>query len=163
MAKNFLSPLNFSFTLGRTPTLEYFVQKVNLPGVGYPQGEMPTPLINIPMPGNKLMFQPLEITFKVDENLGNYLEIFSWLEGLGHPVSFDQYAAIANNSITSGNGVYSDATLTILSSKKNPNKSFTFTDCFPISLGALRFETTTTDIDYVTCDTILAYRSFGVS
>ena len=42
-------------------------------------------LADIPVPGDKLCFGDLEITFLVDENLENYREIHGWMYGIGFP------------------------------------------------------------------------------
>jgi hypothetical protein len=63
--KNFLSPLNFKFTLKRAPHINFFLQKINLPQVSInPTPEYSNPLINIPLPGEFVTFSPLSISFK---------------------------------------------------------------------------------------------------
>jgi hypothetical protein len=64
--------------------------------------------------------------------------------------------------VDSDDGVYSDATLTILNSKKNSNKILTFRDMFPITLGAINMDVTTSDITYSTFDVTFKYNPYGV-
>ena len=92
----------------------------------------------------------------------NYLEIYSWLREVGFPDNFAQYGSIAGQSITSGEGVYSDITLIILSSAMNPNIEFTFFDCFPVDLSELTFDSTSADVDYLTATVTFANRRFDV-
>ncbi len=51
---NFLSPLNFNFRLKRPPNLNFFIQKVNLPGISFPSPNETNPFVNIPVAGDHL-------------------------------------------------------------------------------------------------------------
>ena len=95
--KNFLNPLNFNFYIKRAPYVNFFVQSVNLPGFGFTTPLQQTPFSNIPQTGDRIIFQDLEVTFKVDEELQNYLEIANWIRSIGFPENFEQYAGIKAN------------------------------------------------------------------
>ena len=47
----------------------------------------PTYLKDLPIPGDKMEFEDLNVRFLVDENLENYMEIQNWMRGLGFPES----------------------------------------------------------------------------
>ena len=51
---NFLQPSKFILTFGRLPTVQYFCQNANLPGVSVGSTPYATPLIDVPIPGSKL-------------------------------------------------------------------------------------------------------------
>lgn len=148
--RNFLAEPNFRFFIKKTPNLNYFGQKINLPGISIPNTEHPTPFARIPYSGDHIDFEPLEVTFMVDEDLGNYLEIFNWLYGLGFPKSHDQYRALAAQKKETGDGLVSDASLMLLTSKGNAMFDITFIDAFPVSLTGLNFDSTTTDYQFIT-------------
>lgn len=160
--QSFLSPLGFKLQIKKTPHVNYFVQKVNVPSVTLGTADIESPFTKIPFPGTKLTYGNLDVTFKVDENMMNYLEIYSWLREVGFPDNFAQYGSIAGKSITSGEGVYSDITLIVLSSAMNPNLEFTFFDCFPVDLSELTFDSTSADVDYLTATVTFANRRFDV-
>jgi len=160
--QSFLSPLGFKLQIKKTPHVNYFIQKVTVPGVTLGTADIDSPFTKIPFPGTKLTFGNLQVTFKVDENMKNYLEIYSWLRDVGFPDNFAQYSNIAGQSITSGAGVYSDINLIVLSSAMNPNIEFTFFDCFPVDLSALEFDSTSADVDYLTATVTFANRRFDV-
>jgi hypothetical protein len=124
--------------------------------------DVDTPFTKIPFPGTKLTFGNLQVTFKVDENMLNYLEIYSWLRDVGFPDNFAQYSNIEGQQMTSGNGVFSDFTLIVLSSAMNPNMEITFFDCFPVDLSELEFDSTLSDVDYLTATVTFALRRFDV-
>ena len=45
---------------------------------------------DLPIPGDKMEFEDLNVRFLVDENLENYMEIQNWMRGLGFPESFQE-------------------------------------------------------------------------
>ena len=158
---NFLSPLNFKFQLKRAPNLNFFVHKVNIPGLSIPKIDTPNPLVSIPYAGDHLQYDELELTFKVDENLQNYLEIHNWVRALGKP-EFEEYANLARNAIYTGEGLRSDIVLTVLTSQKNPNYEFVFKDAFPINISSAVFETTNENVDYIEASATFAYIKFDI-
>lgn len=160
--QSFLSPLGFKLQIKKTPHVNYFVQKVTIPSVSLGTADIDSPFTKIPFPGTKLTFGNLQVTFKVDEDMANYLEIYSWLRDVGFPDNFAQYSNIAGQSITSGDGVFSDITLITLTSAMNPNKEITFFDCFPVDLSAIDLDSTSADVEYVTATVTFANRRFDV-
>jgi hypothetical protein len=159
--KNMLGQTGFRLVLDRLPTVTYFSQGVGLPGItlsGAPT--IPTPVIDYPLPGEKLTFSPFSVTFKVDEDMKNFLELYNWLVGLGSPESPDQYRRFQNASINQNN--LSDGTLIILSSKYNPNLRVKFRGMFPESISELQFSTNASDIDYLEATATFRYRDYVI-
>lgn len=146
---NFLSPLGFRFMLKRSPTVNFFCTEINIPSVSVDDVSIPTPFKNFPLPGNKLNYSDLRITFKVDEDLKNYLEIYNWMHKISKPENFEQYASLSQIP-GSGEGAVSDATLTVLNSAMGPNAEVQLEDIFPVSLGEINFNTIDIDVNYVT-------------
>jgi hypothetical protein len=146
--QNFLSPTGFRFSIKRLPNVSFFVQAATIPGLSMGVTDSPTPFKTIHFAGDKLQYEQFNITVRVDEYMDSYNEIFDWIVGLSKPQSFDQYKSLQQ----SDDGLYSDATLTILDSRKNPGIEVTFKDMFPISLGSIVLDTTETDVNYKTCD-----------
>lgn len=147
---NFLSPLGFRFSLRRSPHVNFFCTDASIPNFELGTAEMPSPFKIIPLPGDKPRFGDLTLTFKLDEKLQNYLEIFNWMVKIGFPESYDQYASIERAPIGSGQGVVSDATVTILNSSMDPTTEFRFQNMYPVSLSDLNFTTTDTTVNYIT-------------
>ena len=160
--QSFLSPLGFRLQVKKTPAMNYFVQRVTIPSVSLGTADVDTPFTKIPFPGTRLTFGNLQVTFKVDEDMKNYLEIFNWMKGMGFPDNFNQYAGIASNSIQSGDGIFSDITLLTLSSAMNPNLELTFYDCFPVDLSSMEMDSTLPDVEYLTATVTFANRRFDV-
>ena len=147
---NFLSPLGFRFSLKRSPNLNFFATDVNIPSFEIGTVVLPSPFKQIELPGDKPSFGDFTITFKVDEGMQNDLEVFNWLAKIGFPESFEQFASIQNTGISSGQGIVSDGTLTILNSSMNPTTEIRLENMFPYSLSEVNFTTADTTVNYVT-------------
>jgi len=164
--QNFLSGVKFKFQIRKLPNVVYFCQDANIPAVNIAISYTPTPLgINLPHAGNKINYGDLRITFMIDENMTNYIELYNWLRGLGHPVSLDEYAAMKRGDPTSSTvfgGLLSDCVLSILDSDSNANLNIFYRNCFPDSLSELTFTSTSQDTDYKTCTASFKYEYFDI-
>tara|TARA_Y100001970_G_scaffold215780_1_gene264111 strand:+ start:475 stop:1101 length:627 start_codon:yes stop_codon:yes gene_type:complete len=180
--QDYADPTKFKFNIIKLPKVEYFCTAVNLPGISLADNySQPTPFRNIPLPGEKLDYEPLSMTFLVDENLENYQEIHGWLRGLGFPGGYGEFKALldagADRFPTSKNtklgdagrvkfgaagqgGIFSDATLNILTSKNNPVTEVRFSDIFPISLSGLAYNQQASDTDYLTATVSFNYKLY---
>lgn len=154
---NFLSPLSYKFVLQRTPNLNFNIQTVRLPGMAMSSTETATPFVSIPNSG-KITFSPLTITFRVNEDMSDYLEIHNWMKGLGSPSDFTGYANLKN----SDQGLYSDATLVINNSRKLGNISAKFIQMFPVDISDLQFTTMDTDVNYLECTVDFRFLSYEI-
>ena len=179
---DYASPTQFKFSIFKLPKLEYFCTAANIPGVTLGSTSLPTPLKDVPIPGDKLDYDTLNISFLVDENLENYREIHGWLTGLGFPKDYSQYRALqsagsdrfpttTNETYSSeigqvskqtpdDGGLYSDATLFVLTSKNNSNIEIRFRDVYPISLSGLDYNQQATDVDYLTATVTFQYKIY---
>lgn len=160
--RNFLDPLKFRFAIKKTPTVNFFAQSVIIPGLSIAPPKQGTPFVVIPHSGEHIDFQPLQITFMVDEDLANYLELFNWLISLGFPDNFNQYKELAEQPRYSGLGIKSEATIFILSSSNNAKFEVVFEDAFPIALGPMQFGSADSDIQYVTATATFSYTRFKI-
>lgn len=156
---NFMSPLNFKFQLKRAPALNFFIQKVNIPGLSLPSVDVPTSIISIPYPGDHLLYSDLTLSFKVDENLANYMEIQNWMRALGR---LDSYRSLSSQPAYTGDGLTSEVSLMLLTSYKNPNYEVVFENAFPISLSGLDFITTAEDVDYLEAEAVFKYVKYDI-
>lgn len=161
--KNFLSPLNFKFFIKKTPYINFFIQKINLPSIRLVQVDTSNPLVRTPYAGDHIDFGTLTMNFKVDEDLKNYLEIHNWIVGLGFPERYEQYRDLNNKPIYTGDGIVSDMTLTILASTKTPNYEITFVDAFPVSLSDLTFNTMDNTVNFLSADATFKYTHYTIT
>jgi len=159
---NFLSPLGFRFTLSRAPNLNFFVTDVNIPSLTLGFIETPTPFKILEFPGDRLDYGDLSVTFRVDEDFQNYLEIHNWIRALGFPNSFGEYKKLTDAQPGKKDTVYSDATLVVMNSAMIPNIEVKFEDIFPIAIGDINFTTTDSDVNYVTNTVSFKYKLFSI-
>lgn len=155
---NFLSSVEFRFTIKRLPNVEFFIQGANLPGINSGYNTQPTPFKNVYLHGDKLEYEDLVLTCIVDEQMQSYIETWNWLEALTKPKSFDQYRGIKESE----DGLYSDATLTILNSSKNAKIEITFQDLFPVSVSGIDLDTKQTDLTPPTVQLTFRYNSYSI-
>lgn len=150
---NPLSPNGFQFSIHKLPQLQYFCQQINLPGITLGEPEFGNPFSTIPLPGEKLTYDQLQVQFLIDENMSNYLAVHNWIVALGFPQSYDQYITFLSedergnlNELTKN---FSDGSLTILNNLNNPVKTVNFVDMFPTTLETLIFASTNDDVQYL--------------
>ena len=164
--KNFLNPTGFKFILNRAPKVVFFSNQANIPGLTLGTTDQPSYLTDIPVPGDKIQFQDLNLRFLVDEDLENYLEIQHWLRGLGFPDSLKEIYdwQRSNPNAPSGPLNYtSDGTMNVLTSSNTPNFKVKFLDMFPVSLSDLDFDATDSDIDYLTANVTFKYTIYNIT
>ena len=178
-AQDYASPTQFRFNIIKLPKVEYFCTAVNVPGISL-GGTMSqaTRFKDLPIPGDKLTYEPLTMTFLVDENLENFQEIHGWLVGLGFPrdhAEFRNLLSSGNDRFPTGNSrvstepgkvkygapntgaSFSDATLTVLTSKNNAQLEVRFRNLFPTSLTGLDYNQQSTDVNYLTATVTFSY------
>lgn len=160
--KSFLSPIGFRFSMQRLPHVNYFCTQASIPDVSLGQTEINNPFIKIPQPGDKLVYSPLEVVFRVDEDMKNYQEIYDWMQALGYPDNFAQRRAIARTQTSVGE-VFSDGSLVITTAAYRPNIEIKFVDLFPISLSTLTFSVEGTEIEYLQASASFAYRKYDLT
>ena len=179
---DYASPIQFRFKMTKLPTVEFFVQTANIPGITLGDTTMPTPLKEISMPGDKLTYQTLEVSFLVDENLNNYKEIHDWMTGIGFPEDHKQFADVlatgsdrfsrstaSTAAVGSGKpaplsegGIYSDATLIVLNNKNIAKTEIRFQNVYPTSLGSLSYDIKASDVDYLQVNASFNYMYYDI-
>ena len=178
---DYASPTQFKFGIHQLPLVEYFVTAVDLPDVSLGTTVQNTPFKDIPIPGEKLTYAPLTVTFLVDEYLENYVSLHNWMTGIGFPTKREQFKTfrdVTSNTQTDtiptppidkvGNAtpdrtIYSDAYLMILSNKNNPIVQIDFQDIFPVNLGALSYDQGATDVEYLSITATYEYKIFTLT
>ncbi len=168
--RNPLSIVGFKFLLNRCPMVDFMCNTANIPSVELGVAEQTSYLKDIPVPGDKLTYGDLSITFIVDEDMENYLQLYQWMTQLGFPESLDQFQELRNtNNMLPEPAVpgdffneRSDATLMILSSDYNPTVNIKFKDVFPVSLSGIPFDATIEEQQYYTASATFRYTIFDV-
>jgi hypothetical protein len=165
--RNFLSPVGFKFSLAKYPKVDFFSNQANIPGIDLGVALQPTYLKDIPIPGDKLSYGDFSLRFMIDEDMENYLTIHNWMRGFGYPESLLEYSnLVAEEKIKSGKiGAdvgQSDGTLIVYNSNLNPIVKATFKGLFPVSLSAISFDATDSDVNYAIAEVSFKYTIFAI-
>ena len=180
-ALDYSSPTQFRFLINQLPKVQYFTTEANIPGISMGDGVFNTPLKDIPILGDKLTYEDLSISFIVDENLENYIEMHNWLTGIAFPKDrsqFRDFRSTTSNMSTSTRGeskdigdvrastpelaMTSDCVMTILTNKNNPVVECRFRDVFPTSLSGLTYSQNQTDVEYLTATVNFKYTIYEI-
>jgi hypothetical protein len=150
---NPLLPTYYRFSIARLPKVSFFCQNASLPTITMSEVIMPTPFVQISRP-SKMEFDELSIGFVVDENMGNWLEIYNWMRSVTNVENYDEFRP-TNTHVSTAN-------LIILNSKKNPKLNVTFNDIYPRSLTSIDFSSSVIDPEPFVATCTFKYRSYEI-
>jgi hypothetical protein len=150
---NPLLPTYYRFSIARLPKVSFFCQSASLPTITMSEVIMPTPFVQISRP-SKMEFDELSIGFVVDENMGNWLEIYNWMRSVTNVENYDEFRP-TNTHVSTAN-------LIILNSKKNPKLNVTFNDIYPRSLTSIDFSSSVIDPEPFVATCTFKYRSYEI-
>jgi hypothetical protein len=170
---NYIAPSQFLFTMSAVKNVSYFCQTANIPAVNLGQAPMSTRVNDIAVPGDKVTFGELIITFLVDESMTNYKELFQWIKKIGTAEDSEDYMRyIREQAYKHPTASYTkptpmaptmtDATLSILSSSNNVTNEIKFYNLFPVSLEGLQFDTTDTAYTYLTASASFKFSHYDI-
>lgn len=146
---DYMRPNGFKFLVHNIPNVSFFCQSANIPDVTLGVATQATPLIDFPLPGEKITFGELNIRFLIQENMANYNEIYNWMRGLGSPESSEEYTNYIQSQIyrfpgktviSATSALTSEASLFILNSNNIPFIKIVFQEVFPVALSGLDFD-----------------------
>lgn len=148
----FASPTGFRLMIDRLkyPNAEFNVQSASIPEVAVDSATLNTPQRTIEVPGDKVRYADLEITFLIDEDMTNYQEIHDWIVGM------------ATEPETPNINKTRDMSLLVLNSHNNVAREIRFTSAYPVALSTLEFNATNTNIEYLVGSITFNYAYFEV-
>lgn len=156
---SFLQPTRFSFLFPELPFLRYFCQSVSIPGVSTNAVSVETPFSNTFRHGDKLNYDGLNITAIIDEDIRVWEETYNWLVALTFPKNFTEYIRFYDDK----KSPYHDGVLTINTNANIPNIRAKFTNCHPVSLGGINFDTKLDASTVITADISFRYDVFEIT
>jgi hypothetical protein len=154
---NLLQPTKFLLTFGRIPTVQYFCQEVNLPGVTLGEVNRATPFLDMYSPGTKLTYDPLDISFTIDEDMESWKNLYNWFLSIADPDGFEKRTFVKELQRTEH---FSDAYLTVLSALNNPVLRIEFANVFPLTLSDINFDTKLSADTIITARATFRYQSY---
>ena len=155
---NQLNVVSFQTNFTRLPNVNFFCQRVNIPAINLGIALQTTPFSDMNYEGDKLTFEQMTMNFYVNEDLSNYLEVYSWLISLGFPDNYKQFNLKESSlNFAANESRTSDMNLILETNKSNPNFSVVFKNAFPVSLGSIELDTAATSLEPIVVDATFAY------
>lgn len=163
--QDILQSAKFIFTIPRLTSTQFFCQAANIPGISTHTKYQTTAFLDLAIPGDKIIFEDLNIEFLLDEELQSWIGISEWMRGIAFPENFDQHINLRHQSKYSERvefPQYADAELVVLSSSNQPTVKVYFKDLFPISLSAIDFDIRLSSEKVMTASASFKYKRYDV-
>ena len=145
--------------------MQYFCQGASIPGISIGEAPRNTPFVDLYSPGEKAIYDLLNVTFFVDEELKSWLGVHDWIRAMAFPEKFEEYLTLERQSKFIPNvkkPQFSDASLTLYSTSFKPYYRFKFFDCFPISLSSFVVSASDTPENVITADCSFRFAYYNV-
>lgn len=163
--ENYLYPTAFKFTLARIPAVTYHCQSANIPGVsvGTMTANNPRSGRTLKIPSQNLQFEDLQITFLIDEEMRNWLELYSWIQALRVVENWGTMRPFTTDITTGTTEAQLDTgTVSVLSSANNVVKTFRFHNLFPTEVSAIVFNSAGQGAEVMTATAKFAFEFYTV-
>ena len=163
--RNFLSGVGFKFNLAKFPKVDFFSNSARIPELNLELARQASYLKNIDIPGERLTYGDFTLRFLVDENMENYISIYTWLKGLGFPETTQEFKDLTTDKdgLREPKEAFCDGSLRILNSNYREVAKVKFKDLFPISLTSLDFDATNTDVQFLTAQATFKYTIYNLT
>lgn len=138
---------SFRMEIPDFPTVNYFAQNCELPGLS--MGGIDSPYKNNQgvLPSNRIDYDPWTFSFIVDEDYTNFRILFAWMK---------MFERGGGNVV----GVFKDISLHLLTSNKTGGQKVTFFGAVPMTLSALSFDSGTIEPMPITCSATFRYQYY---
>ena len=147
------APHEFTMLFDRMPGLTFFCQEPQIPGISASAVNQPAPYQAKRIP-TKLTYDPLVVSFLIDDQYTAYREMYSWLRGMtggpDKPFYTAQFAAekwtlTERPSEHLVRAATTTAGLTLVDAHKQPTHRIVFFDLFPTALSGVSLTTKVAD------------------
>ena len=162
---NPLQVTGFDFKISKFPSLSFWAQNVDIPGITLSGALSSNPFTNIELVGDKPDFDSITVTFKVDEKMNNYFDLIQWINLIGFSTSyrdigqwrekwkqFPQFEGNTESTLTS------PAILSIKGPNKKTVRTITFDSIWPTAIGPVSLTEETSDTQYATCSATFKFK-----
>lgn len=129
---NYLLPSKATLNINGSKAFSINMQQFKIPRLYAYISEQPTPLLSIPIRGNKMVYDLLEVSYIIDENLEAWVELYTWMTELYSPSNTKQYKEKTQD--------YVDGFILVYSSSNNPILRVEFKGLFPVKIDEVGFD-----------------------
>ena len=152
---NYLKPNSFKFILDRVPNITYFTQSASIPSLSLTSLDIPNPTgTRSIFTGWKSDFGQFSVTYIIDENMTNWMEIYDWYQQCTNLNDQSTIVDLADRT--------SDGTLIVLTSAYAKNVNIRFRGLLPVSLGEVEFSSTLSSAAVITATVGFEYSGYTV-
>jgi len=141
-----LTVTGFTMVIDGYPKFRAAIQGFTHPTVSIGFSPQMSPKRDIPRPGEKFQYDPVNVTMLINTDMSVYKTVLDWLE----------------DCVNSAGNVEKDVTLNVMSGSNTVVAKIVYADAFPIDIGAISFTTTDTNDSWVSVDVTMAYSSYSV-
>jgi len=141
---NTLNTSKCKCVISRITHVNYWIQTFALPGLQIESAILPSPRRDIPLPGSKFEYDPLQMLFIVDQNMDNYMEIIRWANEF-------------QDTTTNITDLMSTVTFTMLNGDNVGVFEAQLKNAFPVTISELDFITNETTMMPSTCNVTFRY------
>lgn len=163
---NPLQPNKFVLNFSRLPNIQYFCQSVSVPGISLSEAVITNPFVDLYSPGEKPIYDLLNVTFIVDEELKSWIEVHDWIRAMTFPTKFEEYRQLPRLSKNTVNrpefSQFSDASITIFSSSMKPYYRIKYYETFPTTLSTFVLTAQEGPDSIITADATFRYSYFDI-
>lgn len=164
---NLLQTTGFRFVMTKAPEVIYFCQSVQIPSISISTTDVFSKHPTLHLADPKLSYEPLALTFLVNEDMGNWLEIYNWMKSVTIHDEKLEPKFLSEKQVDSEkpgdpSNYQIDGTLVILNSNSKPQVSVTFKDLWPSTLGEIDLNATDGNASQVTSTVTFQYRDYFV-
>lgn len=165
---NLLQSAKFIFSIPRLPAMQFFCQAVNIPGVNSQSAVQLTPFRDMGVPGDKMEYEDLNVTFLVDEKLMSWANIYYWIKGYTQAESFQDYENLDKLSKYSNYDYintpqYADAILTVLGADDKATMKIHFVDLFPVYLSSIQLDVRSDSSVTITSNATFRFKRYALT
>lgn len=163
---NYLATNYFKFELTRLPLVTYHCQQVNLPSLSLTPVEQPTVFgTTAKWIGGKYTWEELNVSFIVDEDMKNWIEVFEWMEEIGTMVDFKSNISAQSTRKHPGQfgDFFSNSKISITNSSYKTKLEVDIHDMFPIALSGIQFNSTSSDNEPIVANATFAYTYYSIN
>tara|TARA_Y100000034_G_scaffold42377_1_gene51930 strand:- start:247 stop:873 length:627 start_codon:yes stop_codon:yes gene_type:complete len=167
---NYLASNYFKLEITRLPLVTYYCQSANLPSLTLTHAEQPNPTgTNIKWIGGKYLWEDFTVSFIIDEDMKNWIEVFEWMQDIAIMTDVKN---TMNYNFSPGSreghnpgqldDYFSNAQLAITNSSYKPKLTVNMVDMFPTALSGIQFNSSNTDSEPVIATATFAYTYYTI-
>ena len=131
----------FTLLIPSLPNVQFFLQSFDMPSVSLDSCIVDTRFVDYSLMGDKLIYEPITLTFLVDKYVRNYSNVFNWMKSM---------------TVEGSNVGFTDNVVLMVDNQP----LIRFNDAYPVSISGLNMDSTVTGVEYIKCSLTMRYSYF---